>query len=131
MAGLLWSEIEKPFVKGSSKPNEEETIESRIKKEIFKKKNIRIGSKYITNIELINVVIEEAKKCNNPDSNYYYKGTATAKIHKTSEEGEKAEYQEFTACNISGYALIDENHLELVGGTSIDSGLPNNINFFL
>ena len=130
MVGLLSSEIEKNFVKGSSKPKEEETIESMIKKEILKKTDIRLRAEFISNAELINVVIIEAKKCNNPDSNYCYKGTATVKIYKSSVRGEKAEYQEFSACNISGYALIDEKNFELVGGTSVDSGLLNNIKFF-
>ena len=131
MAGLLSSEVEKPFKKGSSKPNVEETIESRIRKEILKKQNIRFGSKLIPNAEFINVFIEEAKECSNPDSNYCYKGTATVKIWKSTVGEEKLDYKEFSACRISGYALINTNNLELVCGTSVDSGLPQNTNLFL
>ena len=126
MAGLLLGEKEKPFVKGSSKPKEDETLESRIKKEIYAKQKYCINEKSIYREKISDVVISQAKKCDNPNSNYRYKGTATVRIYK-SDEDKNQEYQEFRLCNISGYAQVDENNVVLIGDISIDSGLPKHI----
>ena len=64
-------ELKETFVKGSSKPKVEESIESRIKNEILKKQKDSLNANSNDNIELFNIVINMAEKRDNSDSNYY------------------------------------------------------------
>ena len=79
MTYFVIGEKEKSFEKGSSKPEIQESLESRIRNEILRKQKNRLNAKSIDKIELVNVIIETVNKCNNPNSNYYYEGSATVR----------------------------------------------------
>ena len=129
MAGST-GELKETFVMGSSKPKVEESIESRIKNEILKKQKDSLNANSNDNIELFNIVINMAEKRDNPDSNYYYKGTASIRIYEHSTGQSKREFQEFGRCDISGDAQIDDNNVGLVNGISIDSSFTKHIKLF-
>ena len=131
MTYFVIGEKEKSFEKGSSKPEIQESLESRIRNEILRKQKNRLNVKSIDKIELVNVIIETVNKCNNPNSNYYYEGSATVREYFPSEVSEKLDYQDKTACKISGYAKIEENNVELIDDVSIDFGLLKQRNLSL
>lgn len=131
MTYFVIGEKEKSFEKGSSKPEIQESFESRIRNEILRKQKNRLNAKSIDKIELVNVIIEIVNKCNNPNSNYYYEGSATVREYFPSEVSEKLDYQDKTACKISGYAKIEENNVELIDDVSIDFGLLKQRNLSL
>ena len=58
MTYFVIGEKEKSFEKGSSKPEIQESIESRIRNEILRKQKNRLNVKSIDKIELVNVIIE-------------------------------------------------------------------------
>lgn len=112
------------FIKGSSRPKQKETIESKIRKEILTKQELRLDGMYIHDAQISNVVVEEAKPSQSPDCNYYYKGRGTIRIFKPANDNGKRDYQEYPESKISGYAQIDKEKVTLINGTSIDSGIP-------
>ena len=111
------------FIKGSSRPKQEDTIESKIRKEILTKQELRLDGMYIHDAQISNVVVEEAKPSQSPDCNYY-KGHGTIRLFKPADDNGKRDYQEYPECKISGFAQIDKEKVTLVNGTSIDSGVP-------
>jgi len=111
------------FIKGSSKPKQEQTIENRIKEEVLRKQELRLDGSLINGAKISNLEIKKATPCDNPDSNYMYKGCGTIKIAKFVGGSDKPDYQEFPNCDISGFALIEDKEVKLINKTSIDSGL--------
>lgn len=103
----------------------DEKMNSLLKTAIVQSGKLRKNSKYLKNVYVTKINRLNVGACDNLDSNYSFKGDVVITVNIPTQDG--INQHEFPCCEISGFALIENNEVNIINGVSIDSGLPRTL----
>lgn len=103
----------------------DEKIVSLLKTAIVKSGKLRKGSKYLKDACLTKINRLTIVPCDNLDSNYTFKGDAVITVSVPTQYG--IDQREFPICEISGFALVENDEANIINGVSIDRGLSQTL----
>ena len=98
---------------------EEKALKNLIKSAINRGVDLKYSSDIPDNANLISYNIEQVTKCDNPNYNYTFTGSANIAI--PTDNG----YMEYSGCVIEGDVLIDNGFATIINGIFTKKGLSD------